>query len=52
MSRPPKDIFCMREPLVGLGRTKIGVVGPIKELSYYTVDLTMTMKLKVDGLKE
>ena len=33
-------------------RPKNGLVGPIKELCYYTVELTMTMKLKVDGLNE
>ena len=49
MSRPPKDIFCMREPLVG---PKNELVGPIKELCYYTVELTKTMILKVDGLNE
>ena len=52
MSRPQKDNFCMLKPLVGLLGPKNLLVGPIKELSYYTVELTMTMKSKVDSLTE
>ena len=50
MSRPQKDNYYMLMPLVGLVGPKNGLVGPIKELSYYTIELTMTMKLKVDCL--
>ena len=51
MRKPPKDIFCLCETLVGPGRTQKWI-GPIKELSCYTLELTMTMELQVDGLNE
>ena len=52
MSKHQKDIFCTRQLLVGPLGPKNGLVGPIKELCYYTVELTMTMKLKVDRRNE
>ena len=42
----------MLDPFHGMVGTQNGQVGPIKEFCYCTVELTMTMKLKVDGLNE
>ena len=49
-SRPSKGFFV--GPYLGLVGLKIGLVGPIRELRYYTVELTLSMKIKVDSLNE